>query len=941
MKNQKGIALLPIAIIITVIAAVSLLLTYESSMNVNETAVQNQSKQAELVAEAGMAHAKWKLKQSTDCTGYSNIANTSFGNHNYAVNVTPTSGSPISVSVNGISNTGIIRTLTDASTKVYQAASTQEFVLDENGQDSFIEGENGHLEHNKGSDKDLRINSKTDKLDRALLQFDLSQLRTTAKIINATLDLYLNDSKGNNDTIFIHRLTGNWVEDEVTWEIKQSGWFGNWGSDGGDYIATASGSFVADSVGWKSADITQLVQDWINAPSDNTGMILLAPAASGDNEKKFTSSDDADTSLHPRLTITYACECGAECSDASAGGHKIVLSTDGSATLGGLSFDDLDLVEYDPSADVATLLIEAALTTLNEKIRAVHILDNGHIVLSTRNNASLGGLSFENEDLVEYDPVTDTATMFFDGSMHFSADENIISLHILENGNLVLSTDGDAELGGLSFSNRDLVEYNPTSRTASIYFDGDATTLSQNITALHVLDNGHLVMATKSNTTLGGLSFTGADLIEYDMGADSATLYFSGNDFFTDDNEKINSLHIGAGEGESESNPGLIAHWKLDEINGLSAVDSSGGNEGILENGPTWEESGRIDGALHFDGVNDQVIVPHDEQISITEAITISAWIYNDSSSIANSYRIISKETNGASDNFFLSLQSKWLWMGIGGQYFTPGIDMVPNQWYHVAGTFDEVAGQVRMYIDGVEVLSQITGATLTANSDDIFIGSNWQGYKYWQGLLDDIRLYNLALSAEEIEALYTSAPADGGGGESESISPDCSGNFRDEFNTNDSYAGSDGSLAWANDWQEINESGSAQSGDEQVTSDGTRFYVVHLRDNDGGGEGVKREADLSGYVNATLSFDYRRQGLDNSDDNVRIEISSDGGSSWAEISRIQGPGTDIFYQSFGQDISSYISNDTNIRFITSATNGAFDYVFFDNVEIAVSGCVD
>ena len=166
----------------------------------------------------------------------------------------------------------------------------------------------------------------------------------------------------------------------------------------------------------------------------------------------------------------------------------MILSTDSPAVLGGLSFDDIDLVNYDPVADTATRVLEGALTSLSKGINAVHVLDNGHIVLSTKDDATLGGLSFEDADLVEYDPVTDIATMYFDGSLHFAdANEDISSVHILNNGNLILSTDSDATLGGVTFSDKDLVEYNPSTTNASIYFDGDATTLSQAITAVHVL----------------------------------------------------------------------------------------------------------------------------------------------------------------------------------------------------------------------------------------------------------------------------------------------------------------------------------------------------------------------------------------------------------------------------------------------------------------------
>lgn len=113
----------------------------------------------------------------------------------------------------------------------------------------------------------------------------------------------------------------------------------------------------------------------------------------------------------------------------------------------------------------------------------------------------------------------------------------------------------------------------------------------------------------------------------------------------------------------------------------------------------------------------------------------------------------------------------------------------------------------------------------------------------------------------------------------------------------------------------------------------------MRVRDNDGGGEGVQREADLSAYTEAALRFICRRQSLDNSNDYVTIEISSNGGSSWTEIDRIEGPGDDSSYQSINHDISSFISANTRIRFRTSSSLGGSDEVYFDDVEITVSGC--
>ena len=146
---------------------------------------------------------------------------------------------------------------------------------------------------------------------------------------------------------------------------------------------------------------------------------------------------------------------------ASPANATIILSTDATETLGGLTFNNGDLAEYNPTTDTATLFFDGSLFSGVEEIDAVHVLANGNIILSTENDATLGGLLFEDGDLVEYNPTTDVATLYFDEDL-FSQDESIDAVYILDNGNIILSTVSNARLGGLNFGYEDLVEYNPT-----------------------------------------------------------------------------------------------------------------------------------------------------------------------------------------------------------------------------------------------------------------------------------------------------------------------------------------------------------------------------------------------------------------------------------------------------------------------------------------------
>jgi MSHA biogenesis protein MshQ len=210
--------------------------------------------------------------------------------------------------------------------------------------------------------------------------------------------------------------------------------------------------------------------------------------------------------------------------------RNLILSTESTETLGGLTFTDGSLAEYDALADTATLFFDEGNFTGNEDIDAVHLLSNGVIILSTTGNATLGGLTFRNGDLAAYDPATDTASLFFSEDL-FSANENIDAVFVMDNGHLLLSTTGSAQLGGLSFRDGDIIEYDPLTNTATLYFSEDNFSGGADVDAVHLLDNGNLLISAMSTETLGGLTFTDGSVAEYDPVSDTASLYFDESRF--------------------------------------------------------------------------------------------------------------------------------------------------------------------------------------------------------------------------------------------------------------------------------------------------------------------------------------------------------------------------------------------------------------------------
>lgn len=154
---------------------------------------------------------------------------------------------------------------------------------------------------------------------------------------------------------------------------------------------------------------------------------------------------------------------------------------------GGLlsDFSDDDIVLYDPQTDSAELFIDSA-TTPSYSVsdpNAIHLLPNGQVVLSSNedgNSIGTNNQAFDKDDIVLYDKLLNTATLLFDGSALItddggdSIDLNIDSVYVLNDGKIIFSTAGPASDGGaVSWSDSDLVLYDPVGGTFSIYLDAE------------------------------------------------------------------------------------------------------------------------------------------------------------------------------------------------------------------------------------------------------------------------------------------------------------------------------------------------------------------------------------------------------------------------------------------------------------------------------------
>lgn len=114
---------------------------------------------------------------------------------------------------------------------------------------------------------------------------------------SATLSVYV--ASPENARVYVHRITDPWAEMGVTWD-----------NFGGAFDATVEGSFMADGVGWRSVDVTSLVQSWMDGTIDNYGFLLRQPDA---YVSLFNSSEWAVGAIRPKLELCFTTPDGPEC----------------------------------------------------------------------------------------------------------------------------------------------------------------------------------------------------------------------------------------------------------------------------------------------------------------------------------------------------------------------------------------------------------------------------------------------------------------------------------------------------------------------------------------------------------------------------------------------------------------------------------------------------
>ncbi len=303
-----------------------------------------------------------------------------------------------------------------------------------------------------------------------------------------------------------------------------------------------------------------------------------------------------------------------------------------------------------------------------------------------------------------------------------------------------------------------LADNNPISQANAAVFKSDISNIQDEL-RLYLLSNIQMD---------GSYIYPNKDAIKSANKYNSDTLNFVKDKVIyktSDINEKNSLEQMGVLVDYTD---GLVANYKM---NG-NALDSSGHNNNGVINGTlnsVADRQGKVSNAYSFNGTNNYIQVPYNVAIASVSQVTCSQWLYrSDWSVISGVMKSISKTEVGGWQLSFNNAAAGIGYValgvyrtGIGYIYAKSLYTELTSGWHHFVGTYD--GRYTKLYIDGElkNTLDSTTNANIGYNHNNSLIIGAEAGSgtvpagEYFSGSIDDVRIYNRALTAEEITSLY------------------------------------------------------------------------------------------------------------------------------------------------------------------------------------------
>ena len=192
---------------------------------------------------------------------------------------------------------------------------------------------------------------------------------------------------------------------------------------------------------------------------------------------------------------------------------------------------------------------------------------------------------------------------------------------------------------------------------------------------------------------------------------------------------------------------GLVGYWSFNEgtVNGVTVSDVFGNNDGTLV-GNAQIAQGKYGNAVDLDGSSGYVEVPDDASLQLWETYTLEAWIYERES---KSSRFIDRCTAGTADGPHFDNHPGTKLRSCAGGCVTSDADFTLDEWHHVVMTFDE--GAVKFYLNGSPAGEGEVPSPLSGNALSLKLGADSNGQNLLNGLIDEARVYNRAITEAEV----------------------------------------------------------------------------------------------------------------------------------------------------------------------------------------------
>lgn len=199
---------------------------------------------------------------------------------------------------------------------------------------------------------------------------------------------------------------------------------------------------------------------------------------------------------------------------------------------------------------------------------------------------------------------------------------------------------------------------------------------------------------------------------------------------------------------------GLVAAYGFEELTGNEVDDSSDeSNHGVIS-GATRIDEGRFGKALAFDGIDDWVTVKDADSLDLTSGLTLEAWLYPTEAMDDWRCVLIKERRNGLAYSLCANSDTNQPSTAVhirSDRNLKGGPQLQANQWAHVAATYD--GATQRLYVNGTEVAKQPLSGTIRTSDRALRIGGTAVWNEFFKGRIDEVRVYNRALTQSEIQS--------------------------------------------------------------------------------------------------------------------------------------------------------------------------------------------